>query len=237
MAAANSVSPRQLALDFPVRPALTGDDFLVAPSNEEAIRWLDAWPDWPAPWVSVHGPGGAGKTHLVQVFLARTGGRALTPGSLDDAARALIGGGAVQTFALDGVERFLAEDGETALFHLYNVCRETGGHVLATASDAPSVWPFALADLKSRILAAPSAGIRMPDDQLLGALLAKHFTDRQVALRADVLAYLLPRMERSFSAVRDLAILIDGEALALKKPVTVRLVSRLLARLQGTGQP
>ena len=36
--------PAQLALDFDRRPALGGEDFLVAPPNAEAVRWLDAWP-------------------------------------------------------------------------------------------------------------------------------------------------------------------------------------------------
>ena len=35
----------QLTLEFEHRPALGGEDFLVAPPNAEAVRWLDAWPD------------------------------------------------------------------------------------------------------------------------------------------------------------------------------------------------
>ena len=38
----------QLPLDLGHRPALGGDDFLVAPSNEAAVAWLDRWPQWPA---------------------------------------------------------------------------------------------------------------------------------------------------------------------------------------------
>ena len=39
----------QLPFDFEHRPSLSGEDFLVAPSNREAVAWLDKWPDWPSP--------------------------------------------------------------------------------------------------------------------------------------------------------------------------------------------
>ena len=39
----------QLSLDLGQRPALDREDFLVAPSNETAVAWIDRWPDWPGP--------------------------------------------------------------------------------------------------------------------------------------------------------------------------------------------
>ena len=40
---------RQMPLAFDHRPALSGEDFLVAPGNAEAVAWIDRWPDWPMP--------------------------------------------------------------------------------------------------------------------------------------------------------------------------------------------
>ena len=39
----------QLPLDLGHRPALGREDFLVAPSNQGAVAWIDRWPDWPGP--------------------------------------------------------------------------------------------------------------------------------------------------------------------------------------------
>ena len=62
----------QLILDLGHRPALGEADFLVAPCNQAAIQWLDRWPDWPAPALTLHGPTGCGKTHLARVFAVRS---------------------------------------------------------------------------------------------------------------------------------------------------------------------
>src|SRR3546814_4523758 len=51
---------------------MEAEDFLVADSNAEAVGWLDRWPDWPAPALVIHGPAGCGKTHLTQVWRARS---------------------------------------------------------------------------------------------------------------------------------------------------------------------
>jgi len=62
----------QLILDLGHRPALEEADFLVAPCNQAAIQWLDRWPHWPAPALTLYGPAGCGKTHLARVFAARS---------------------------------------------------------------------------------------------------------------------------------------------------------------------
>ncbi len=48
----------QLPLELELRPALGRDDFLVAPSNEVAVAWIDRWPDWPGPALALYGPPG-----------------------------------------------------------------------------------------------------------------------------------------------------------------------------------
>ncbi|HKO06210.1 MAG TPA: DNA replication protein, partial [Alphaproteobacteria bacterium] len=58
----------QLTLDLGHRAAYGREDFLVAPSNAEAVLWLDRWPAWPAPALTLYGPAGCGKSHLAQVW-------------------------------------------------------------------------------------------------------------------------------------------------------------------------
>ena len=63
---------RQLALEFAHRPAFGREDFLVSDSNREAVGWVDLWPNWPAPGLIIFGPESSGKTHLAEVWRART---------------------------------------------------------------------------------------------------------------------------------------------------------------------
>ena len=90
----------------------------------------------------------------------------------------------------------------------------------------------ALKDLSSRLLACPAIGIGPPDDALIGAVMVKQFTDRQVKIDPEVLTFLLARMERSFAAVSQLVAALDQAALAEKRRITVPLAREVLDALQ-----
>lgn len=212
--------PRQIPIPFEHRPALQRDDYLVTPANAEAVAWIDRWPDWPAPLLAVWGPEGCGKSHLAQVFLARTGGRLVT---VPDAGAVVAG----QAYVMEDLDRAPSLD-EEALFHLFNALKSAEGRILVTARTAPSRWDVRLADLASRLKGSPAVEITAPDDALLAALLVKHFSDRQLRVDAEVVAYMVPRMNRTFQAAADLVAAIDAEALARKRAVTVPLVRKVL---------
>ena len=85
-------------------------------------------------------------------------------------------------------------------------------------------------DLASRLRAAPSVAIREPDEELLSAILVKSFNDRQIMLGADVLQYILPRIERSFESVRNLVDDIDHQAMIEKRNITIPFIREILNR-------
>ena len=133
---------------------------------------------------------------------------------------------------VDDADRNLGEtEAERALLHLVNYVREGGGGLLLTGATAPARWSARLPDLASRLSAAPAVGIGPPDDALLAAILAKLFHDRQVQVGADVVAYLVSRIERSFATARDIVARLDETALRAKRPITVPLVRRVIEDL------
>ncbi len=214
----------QLSFDFPHRPAFGVSDFLVAPSNAGAVAWLDRWPDWPASTLILTGPPGSGKTHLAHVFEARSGARFLAPAALTVAAvPELLGGGNVAV--LDDAERAA----EQPLLHLVNLVAERGGQLLLTSSAPPARWGIGLADLRSRLLAAPQTALEPPDDGLLAAVLVKLFADRQLAIGEEVVTFLLSHMERSLAAARDIVTRLDHASLQQQRRVTVPLVRAVLS--------
>jgi chromosomal replication initiation ATPase DnaA len=87
-----------------------------------------------------------------------------------------------------------------------------------------------LADLRSRLRAAPVVEIGAPDDALLGAVLVKHFADRQLHVVPQVIAFLLRRIDRSFSAAEKIVACLDGAALSNGGPVTIALARRVLGQ-------
>ena len=200
--------PDQLTLDLGHRPALGREDFLVAPCNADAVAWIDRWPDWPGPALVIHGPAGCGKSHLAQVWRARSG-----------------------TSAGSVVEDADRPDDDVALFHRFNRHTEEGGHMLLTARTPPARWPGRLPDLVSRLAAAPTVAIGPPDETLIAQVVVKLFADRQLDIGPDVVAYLATHMERSFESARNLVAAADTAALAAKRAVTVPLVRTVLAEM------
>ena len=60
-------------------------------------------------------------------------------------------------------------------------------------------------------------------------MLVKHFADRQLRVAPEVIAYLVPRMERSFAAAAALAERLDRLALREGGAVTVPLARRAIS--------
>ena len=217
------MAARQLVLDLPHRPALGRGDFLVAPSNEAAVAWIDRWPDWPATGLALFGPTGSGKSHLAAVWQARSGAAVLTPEALRQGrvdARSCV--------YEDGEAALADRAAAEALFHLYNRVAARGGHVLLTGTAPPARWPVALPDLGSRLRALPAAEIKPPDDAMLAGLFAKLFRDRQLAVPGEVILYLVHRIERSGEAVARAVDALDRASLAERRPITLPLARAAL---------
>ena len=124
---------------------------------------------------------------------------------------------------------------ERALFHLINLARQSGGHILIATTQDPASWPVKLPDLASRLKAVPVARLSVPDDALLRGVLVKLFADRQLAIEEQILSYLLVRMPRSLETARQLVAGIDQAALEAKAPVTRSLVARVLSGITEPG--
>jgi chromosomal replication initiation ATPase DnaA len=105
---------------------------------------------------------------------------------------------------------------------------ERQGSLLLTAVTPVAGWPTKLPDLRSRIVILPAVDVGVPDDPLIGAVLVKMFSDRQLRVGQDVIAYLLTHMERSFSAARRIVAALDSRALAAKRRITVPFVAEVL---------
>jgi len=214
----------QLALDLPHRTAFGRSDFMVSDSNIAAVERIDRWPDWPSPALVLHGPPGCGKTHLIHVWRESTSAFIITGESLTDAIVPHLIQEIPRQIAVDDAERA----SESALLHLYNSCIEHQGSLLITACRPPGSWRVVLADLRSRLRAIPVVEIDAPDDSLLGAVLVKHFADRQLHVAPQVIGYLLRRIDRSFAAAEKIVACLDGAALINGGPVTIALARKVL---------
>ena len=217
----------QLSFDLPAKPALGRDDFFVAPSNAMAVAMIDRPEHWPGGKLVLAGPSGSGKTHLTHVWAAQVGARIIAARDLTEADVPELARGPIAVEDVPDIANRPAP--QTALFHLHNLLQSEGRRLLMTGQLAPNLWTMSLADLQSRIDAAPHVMLDPPEDQLLAAILAKLFSDRQIVPKPDVIPYLVGHIDRSFEAAADAVERLDRAALAetrtLSRPLAVKLLS------------
>ena len=221
---------QQIPLDLGHRTALERHDFLVASNNQDAVAWVDLWPEWPAPCLMLYGPVASGKTHLGAVWAERSSAICVKASSINEDVIRDIADMKHHIIIEDGDALIGNLVGEKGLFHLYNIFKEEQRSFLLTLKEPVVRRSFALPDLASRLRAAPSVSIREPDEDLLGALIVKLFNDRQIRIGADALHYILPRIERSFEAVRDLVEEADKRAMAQQRKISIPLLRDVLSK-------
>jgi len=220
----------QLAFDLPVKPALGREDFLVSEANANAVATLEATDRWPLAKLILLGGEGSGKTHLAHVWAAETEARILTAETL----REFVPSGIATPCAVEDADRIAGDAGaEQALFHLHNILQADRKPLLITSRKAPRDWNLRLPDLASRMRETPVARLDMPDDALLGAVMLKLFTDRQLRVQPNLLPYLLRRIDRSFGAARETVVALDRAALSQNRAVTRQLAATVLDNIRS----
>ena len=226
-----SSSTTQYPLPLPHLKRMSAEDFMISDSNSEAAAWIDRWPEWPSHCLIVHGPLGTGKTHLANVWQGRSKALPLTP---NDLSVNQVEGRFFIIDNADGVAGIAAA--EENLFHLFNRLREDQGSLLLTSTTPPAQWGLKLPDLRSRLVASLAVALQSPDDALLTAMLIKQFGDCQLQIESGVIDYILPRIERSAAAVRQMVIALDKASLATQRAVTVAMAREFLVQNQPKAE-
>jgi len=106
--------------------------------------------------------------------------------------------------------------------------------LLLAADLPPARWRIRLPDLRSRLLASPHVAISDPDMELMAGLVEKLLHARSLAAPAEVIRYVVPRIERSYVGVHRIVDALDEAALARRRPVSLKVAREALATLGVT---
>ncbi len=212
------LAARQLPLPLASAAPPRAGPFFAAPSNQDALAWLDRPATWPDGRLLLCGPPGSGKTHLLCRWSDASGAACLPGASLR------WPNGAAGALAVDDADTAP----EPALLHLLNEAAEQGRPVLL-ASRAPAAgWITRLPDLASRIRATASVAIAPAEDSLLRAILRRLFADRQLAAAEPVQDWLLLHLPRTPAALEEAAARLDRAALASGGRITRSLAAAVV---------
>jgi chromosomal replication initiation ATPase DnaA len=218
--------PGQLVFPFGVQPALGREDFVLAPCNEQAFRFVDRWPDWPARAAAIYGPHGSGKSHLARIWCSRSNGELISARLLTREEAAKFSPDVPVAIEMGDVNSYApAEERDRAIMAFIE---RASGQLLFTALTPPADWPVAVPDLRSRFDALLAFPLWAPDDALLNALVGKQFADRQLDVREPVVKRILTHVERTPEAIRTFIARADLKALSERRAITERLVLELI---------
>ncbi len=220
---------RQFRLELGRPTPFRRTDFIVSPQNAEAVRALDAWPNWHGGCLALVGPAGSGKSHLALTWAARVNAATVRAGETSSALDLARLAGRPVLF--EDADRGAADE---TLFHLINMAWAPGGGLLLTARTPPNDWAATVPDLRSRLNALPVAQLPAPDDTILTATLNKFFRERNIRPADDLIPYLLRRIERSIPRALEIVVLLDEAADAEQRPIS-RALARQILENEGAG--
>ena len=218
--------PRQLPLDLGHEPSHAEDDFLVGEGNALAHARILSWPHWPDGMTLLVGPAASGKSHLGRIFIERSDAVAVMP----ETVVAIASAGGCAPLLIEDVDRGAYD--EHALFHLLNQAMRGERSLLMSAREDVALWPLRTDDARSRARRASVFRLEISDDIELSQMIVKLFGDRQIKVDPKVIAYVVPRMERSHEEAAALVDLMDRLALAKGSAITRNLAAEALAHLQ-----
>lgn len=226
----------QLPLGVQLADAASFDSFHAGPNHEPlaALRVL-ATSAGPVPLLCLYGPRGSGRSHLLQALtreasltrrcaylpLARLGG--------GDPTETVAGLESADLVCVDDIDAVTADlPWALALLRLLDGLRAHDGTAVFAATAPPERLAVALPDLRTRLGAAATYGLRPLDDEARAALLAERARVRGLDLPPDAARALLARLPRDAGSLVDAIDQLDRALLSAQRRLTLAFVQQWL---------
>ena len=213
----------QLILKFPEHRAYKREDFYVSPSNQEAYDFINNWPKWIKRIVNIFGPSGSGKSHLSSILKTKTKCLEISANELNEDIIFEF-----KTKEVLIIENFNEKISEELLFSLWNIALQDNKYFLINSIKPISSYKFKLPDLTSRIKSSLNIGIKLPSDDLISAIIAKNFSDKQIMVEEKHIDYIIKRIDRSYEKISQFILTLDRYSLKKGSPFGLKLIKEVL---------
>ena len=213
----------QLILEFPSHHAYKREDFYVSPSNREAYDFVNSWPRWIKRIVNIFGPSGSGKSHLASILKNKTSCLQINSNELNE--KIFIKYKTKEALILENLDEKISEN---LLFALWNIALQDNKYLLITSKKSIASYKFKLKDLSSRVESSLIIGIKLPSDDLIGVILAKNFSDKQIKVEKKHIDYIIKRIDRSYEKISQFILTLDKYSLKKGSPFSLKLIKEVL---------
>jgi chromosomal replication initiation ATPase DnaA len=213
----------QLILKFPTYKAYKKEDFYVSPSNQVAYDFINSWPNWVKRTVNISGPPGSGKSHLASILKTKTSCLQIEASKLNEKV----------FFNLKTKEALIIENlnekfSEELFFSLFNAIQQDNKYFLINSTKPINSYNFKLPDLLSRAKSCLVIDIKLPSDDLISAIIAKNFSDKQIMVEKKHIDYIIKRIDRSYEKISQFILVLDKYSLKKGSPFGLKLIKEVL---------
>ena len=213
----------QTLLKFELEQNFTYDDFFVSKCNYFAFSLIESWPKWEKNILNIYGEKFSGKSHLSEIFKKKNKAIIIKNNEINEEFFKKIR--FYENIILDNLEYI---NDENILYSIINFVEQYNKYLIVNSINPINTLDFTLPDLKSRLKNCIYAKIEKPDDDMIFALILKHFSDRQIKNEKKVIEYITKRIERSYGKILDFIYKVDQFSLINKKSIDYKVIKKIL---------
>ena len=213
----------QTLLKFELEQNFAYDDFFVSKCNFFAFSFIESWPKWEKNILNIYGEKFSGKSHLSQIFKKKNKAIIIKTEEINEEFFNKMR--FYENIILDNLEYI---SNEKILYSIFNFVEQYNKYLIINSIKPINSINFELPDLKSRLNNCIFAKIDKPDDDMIFALVLKHFSDRQIKIEKKIIEYITKRIERSYGKILDFIYKVDQFSLINKKPIDYKSIKKIL---------
>ena len=213
----------QMLLEFELDQNFTYDDYFVSKCNYFAFNLIEMWPKWEKNILNLHGEKLSGKSHLCEIFKRKNKAIIIKNDDINNNFFNKLR--FHENIIIDNLE-YIPD--ENILYSLFNFAEQFNKFLIINSTKPINSIKFLLPDLRSRLKNCIFAKIDKPDDDMIFALVLKHFSDRQIKIEKKIIEYITKRIERSYGKIFDFIYKVDQFSLINKKPIDYKSIKMIL---------
>lgn len=214
----------QLIFDFAARD-YPGFDKFLGTSNAELVYVLQ---NRHGQFIYVWGEQGAGKSHLLQAWIAQALEAGRNAVYIDAAASPLTESALdAEYLAIDQIEKLNNEE-QALLFAIFNRFRNSGKGFLLLGSEFPPQRLILREDLRTRMAYCLVYEVKPLTDQEKTDALVSMAAARQLTVDKEIIQYLLNHWRRDMDSLIQMLDTLDNYAVMMGKRITLPLLRQLL---------
>jgi len=213
----------QTLLNFELEQNFAYDDYFVSKSNHFAFSLIESWPKWEKNILNIYGEKFSGKSHLSEIFKKKNKAIIIKKEEINEDFFNKIR--FYENVVLDNLD-YLSN--EKILYSIFNFVEQFNKYLIINSIRPINSINFSLPDLRSRLKNCIFAKIDKPDDDMIFALVLKHFSDRQIKIEKKIIEYITKRIERSYGKILEFIYKVDQFSLINKKPIDYKSIKKIL---------